>query len=175
MSEALTAQERRHLLDGLERTAAAFVTAAEAVPADRWKPGPESGKWSPGQIAEHLVLVEQQLIGMLQNELLKSPAVERSPDQSELDERIPIAVLDPQRRPEAPPTMRPTGRWLDRTEVLTHFRSERDRTVAYIRDTNDPLRGHRVARPGLGRLDGYHWLLLLIAHTERHTRQLQSE
>ena len=172
MSGVLSQQERDAIVKGLERTAEAFQSAAEAIPQQAWEVARAEGKWTPAQIAEHLILVEQQLKQMLREKLLTGPEVERSADQEKLDQRVPEAVLNPNRRPEAPPSMRPTGRWNSREEALRAFAEERQQTIEYVRATQDPLRSHRVPH-SLGNLDGHHWLLLLVAHTERHTRQLQ--
>ena len=172
MTGVLKEEERAAIVEGLERTAGAFASAAQQVPEENWDVARAAGKWSPAQIAEHLVLVEQQLKQMIQEKLLTSPETERSADQEKLDKRVPEAVLNPNRRPEAPPSMRPTGRWSSREETLHAFADERRRTVEYVRTTQDPLRSHRVPH-SLGNLDGHHWLLLLVAHTERHTRQLE--
>ena len=173
MSGVLSESERAGLLSGLERSAESYLSVARQVPEERWTVAPAEGKWSAAQLAEHLVLVEQQLRAMLRDRLLTSAAVEPSPDQAELDERVPRAVLDPNRKPEAPPSMRPSGRWTTREEALRAFRDERESTIEYIRTTKDPLRAHRVQH-SLGNMDGHHWLLLLISHTERHARQMQN-
>lgn len=38
------------------RALAAFAARARAVPPDDWNRSPAPGKWSPGQVAEHLRL-----------------------------------------------------------------------------------------------------------------------
>ena len=43
----------------------------------------------------------------------------------------------------------------------------------YIRTTNDDLRDHFYSHPVFGPLDGYQWLLLLSAHSARHTEQIE--
>jgi hypothetical protein len=41
-----------------------------------------------------------------------------------------------------------------------------------VRDTQDDLRGHFFDHPVLKTLDTYQWILLLSAHSQRHTAQL---
>ena len=43
----------------------------------------------------------------------------------------------------------------------------------YVRTTNDDLRDHFGPHPTLGTLDGYQWILLISAHSERHTKQIE--
>ncbi|HVN06019.1 MAG TPA: hypothetical protein VMT86_16470, partial [Bryobacteraceae bacterium] len=53
-----------------------------------------------------------------------------------------------------------------------HFKESRARTIAYVTDTQDDLRGHFYDHPVLKTMDAYQWILLLSSHTQRHTAQL---
>jgi len=39
--------------------------------------------------------------------------------------------------------------------------------------TQDDLRGHSIEHPLLNQLDAYQWILLIAAHSERHTAQIE--
>ena len=43
----------------------------------------------------------------------------------------------------------------------------------YVHTTNDDLRDHFGPHPMLGTLDAYQWILLISAHSERHTKQIE--
>ena len=43
----------------------------------------------------------------------------------------------------------------------------------YVRTSNDDFRDHLGPHPVFGALDGYQWILLLSAHSERHTKQIE--
>ena len=43
----------------------------------------------------------------------------------------------------------------------------------YVRTTNDDLRDHFGPHPMLGTMDAYQWILLISAHSERHTKQIE--
>jgi len=43
----------------------------------------------------------------------------------------------------------------------------------YVSTTNDDLRDHMGPHPVLGPLDAYQWILLISAHSERHTKQIE--
>ena len=66
----------------------------------------------------------------------------------------------------------------DPQSALEHFRRTRAATIAYVRTTQDDLRGHFSQSPMAGFpdmhfSDAYHqWLLRLSAHTERHLMQV---
>ena len=52
-------------LDAHHQAVEAFLTAARAVPAERWSQPRAAGKWSPGQVAEHLALAYEVNRGVL--------------------------------------------------------------------------------------------------------------
>ena len=55
---------------------------------------------------------------------------------------------------------------------MAAFLPRRAVTLDYVRANRDPL--HHAAPLGdTGLLDGYQWLLLLAAHTDRHVVQMQ--
>ena len=47
----------------------------------------------------------------------------------------------------------------------------REKTIAYAQSTQDDLRTH-VGEGPMGPMDAYQWLLLLAAHSARHTAQI---
>jgi hypothetical protein len=49
----------------------------------------------------------------------------------------------------------------------------RAKTAAYVATTSDNLRGHIAPHPVLKELDGHQWILLLAAHSARHTAQIE--
>lgn len=75
--------------------------------------------------------------------------------------------LDRGRRIEAPGAVVPRQRRA-RLEAIGEFLTVRNGTIAYVRDTQDALRGYYAKHPAFEWLDGYQWLLLVAVHTERH-------
>lgn len=66
----------------------------------------------------------------------------------------------------------PAARFADRAALTAAFKERRDRTIAFVEKTPAELRLYVVKHPALGELDAYQWILLIAAHSERHTRQL---
>ena len=84
-------------------------------------------------------------------------------------ERMP----DRSHKAQAPEMLRPTGRWATEAELTKVFEESRKANMDYIRTTNDDLRDHFFSHPVFGPMDGYQWLLLLSAHSGRHTEQIE--
>jgi hypothetical protein len=73
----------------------------------------------------------------------------------------------------APDAVRPTGRYTSCRDALKAFDSARESTIAYAKSSPPFLRGRFLRHQVGGLLDGYQWLILLAAHTERHIGQIE--
>ncbi len=56
-------------------------------------------------------------------------------------------------------------------EALNAFNANRDSLIAYANTTKDDLRNHIAIMP-FGKVDAYQIILMISAHTNRHTQQL---
>jgi hypothetical protein len=102
---------------------------------------------------------------------MKSP-VDPDNKPAVTDAFILTAVVDRSHKFKAPEPLVPTHRWATPQAMIDHFKESREHTIAYIRDTPDDLRAHTAPHPVMKTMDGYQWILLLSAHTRRHTAQL---
>jgi hypothetical protein len=57
--------------------------------------------------------------------------------------------------------------------AVEQFRAARDANIDYIDKTSDDLRSHFAPGPTGQPIDGYRWILLMSARTERHTNQIK--
>ena len=73
---------------------------------------------------------------------------------------------------KAPEFLQPKRRWPDREALIAHFKQSRDRNIVYMQTTQDDLRAHFMEHPLLKTMDAYQIMLLLSAHSERHTAQI---
>ena len=53
------------------------------------------------------------------------------------------------------------------------FLGNRDRTIEFVRTTQEDLRSHTLPHPVLNTLDAYQWILLISAHSQRRTAQIE--
>jgi len=82
------------------------------------------------------------------------------------------AVPDRTEKFKAPEFLQPKARW-SQSELPPQFRASRETTIAFVRDTQQDLRGHAGPHPVLKSLDAYQWILLVSAHSQRHTAQIE--
>ena len=56
--------------------------------------------------------------------------------------------------------------------AIKHFVESRGKTEEFLKTTPD-LRGHAVDSPAGGKWDAYEFVLMIAAHSERHTKQIE--
>lgn len=130
-------------------------------------------QWSVADCLEHLALTERGLFGMLQGQVMKSPA---APEKVALtkgkDEAVMKTIASREVKAKAPEMFVPSHKWKTTAETLAAFRAARQDTIAYVEKTPADLRLHFMEMPGMT-MDGYQLILMIGAHTERHFAQMQ--
>jgi DinB superfamily len=163
--------DRDRALDYLESTKRGVLEATKGLSATQWNFKPAPDRWSVAEVMEHIAAAEDMLRG-LDEQVMKSPAIPAR-DPAELkktDETVLAAVPDRSHKAQAPEPLRPINRFGSPEEAQKHFVQARAETEAFLKNTPE-LRAH-VGDSPLGKLDGYQWVLLIAAHSERHTKQI---
>jgi DinB superfamily len=170
----LSAEERESALRSLQATHDAFLQSIAGLSEKQWKFKPAPDRWSVAEVSEHIAVAESGIFGMVQSKVMTSPAApEKRAEVVGKDETILKMVPDRSHKAQAPEFLKPTNRWATQAELTKAFEDSRRATMDYIRTTNDDLRDHFGPHPLLGPLDAYQWILLISAHSERHTKQIE--
>jgi type II secretory pathway pseudopilin PulG len=166
----LTQAERDRAIAELTASRQQFLDSVAGLSPAQWNFKPDEKTWSVAECAEHIAVSEDVIFGSV-TKIVQGPA---SPDKKSAvtDDFILTAVVNRTQKFRAPEVLRPTHRFATPQETIDHFKQSRERTIAYVRDTQDDLRGHFFDHPVLKTLDTYQWILLLSAHSQRHTAQL---
>ena len=171
-AESISQGERDRALSELHASRKQFLDSIAGLSEAQWnfKPAPEV--WSIAECAEHITLSEELILGR-SHQAMASPADASKKEQVKgKDQKVLDAVVDRSQKFKAPEPLVPTHRWPTLQAVTDEFKQRRDRTLDYMRITQDDLRSHFAPHPAAGTLDAYQWILLLSAHTQRHTAQL---
>ena len=173
-STPLTAQEREFALQQFQTTHDNFLKSISGLSEKQWTFKPAPDRWSVAEVAEHITVSETTIMGLIQKQLLQSPAApEKRAEVKGKDQMILERMPDRSHKAQAPEMLRPTGRWATEAELTKVFEESRKANMDYIRTTSDDLRDHFFSHPVFGPMDGYQWLLLLSAHSGRHTEQIE--
>lgn len=154
----------------LEETRQAFLKSIDGVSEAQWtfKAGPD--RWSIAEVAEHIAISEGTILGMIQTQMLKAPAP-TGPLMA--DEKLIAAITDRSKKATAPEMLKPANKWATRDALTKDFNLARDRTIEWVKTTNEDLRAHAAPHPAFGSLDVHQWVLLLAGHSARHTAQIE--
>lgn len=136
----------------------------------RFKAAPE--RWSIAQVAEHLTLAETFLVGLITEQILKAPA---TPDKERkiTDDMLIAATRSRANKLQAPEPAQPKGTWASVQETMKEFEQRRTRTIAFVKSPTANLRHHFTKLPQGVEVDAAQFILLISAHTERHTAQIE--
>lgn len=172
LAKPLSSQERAYAVTYLTETRTGVFNAVKGLSDAQWRFKPAPDRWSIAEVVEHLAIVEPILTKQVLVNLDTAPpaSADALKNAKEKDAAILAKVPDRSTKFQAPAEIQPTGRFTP-TAGLHQFQDERNQTIALVKSIPD-LRGHVIAHPALGPLDGYQWVLAIAAHSERHTKQI---
>lgn len=167
----LTQQDRDTLIKDLERSRTIFLEAIADVETEaQWNYKPAPDRWSVAECAAHIIAAEQYFRDAIAA-ALKTPALPAAQQSTAGDAVISKMVRDRTQKFQAPAQLEPTGKVVPRAQAIKDFEATRERTLQYVRTTQDPLREHGSGTPPQV-TTAYQLVLMLSGHTERHTAQL---
>ena len=169
----MTQAERAYLLAELKTSESAMLQSINSLTEAQWSFKSAPDVWSVKECAEHLILAEDLLFAESQK-MLATPAVPRLTGATAEGDRTIVAEMeDRSKKSKAPQPIVPTGRFATPEMAVQEFKSRRDRTIAYVETTEDALRTHSGPGPAGPDADVYQVLLLMAAHSARHTAQIR--
>ena len=163
--------ERDRAMSHLHATRKVFLDSIAGLSDAQWNFKPAADRWSIAECSEHIAVSDDSLFDLMRQTLKSPAALEKK--SAVKDEFILQVVPDRSVKAKAPEFLQPKRRWPDRETLIAHFKQSRDRNIAYIQTTEDDLRSHFMDHPLLKTIDAYQVMLLLSAHCERHTAQIE--
>lgn len=166
-----SAADKEKALALLESSKKGVLAATKGLSEAQWNFKPAPDKWSIAECMEHIAAAEDFIRGNITENVMKAPA---APDRdiAKIDAGILTGVPDRTTKFQAPEPIKPTNRFGSPDAAIKHFVESRAKTEEYLKNTAD-LRGHAVDSPVGGKWDAYEFILLIGAHSERHTKQIE--
>lgn len=162
--------EKDKALQYLETTKKNVLESTKGLSEAQWNFKPAPDRWSVAQVMEHIAAAEDYIRGLVQEQVMKSPAGDPARDWKKTDDGVLAMVPDRTNKIQAPEPLVPTNRFGSPENSMKHFVESRSTTEDFLK-TATGLREH-VADSPMGKLDGYEFVLLIAAHSERHTKQI---
>jgi hypothetical protein len=169
-AQEVTQAEKERALQYLESTKKGVLEATKGLSEAQWNFKPAPDRWSVAQVMEHIAAAEDFIRGALKEKIMMAPAGEPGRDVKKADEAVLAMVPDRTNKIQAPEPLVPTNRFGTPEGSVKHFVESRATTEEFLKTTTG-LRDH-VADSPMGKLDGYEFILLIAAHSERHTKQI---
>lgn len=162
------------LRDHVDAQRSALLSAASAVPRDRWTERPTTDEWSVVELLEHLYKVEHGCARLIAKGVANARAAGHPMEtdtRSLLGTLDAFALRDRTERREAPERVAPGGGWTpdQACEQLSASRAELHDAIRAADGLALGTIRHTHAR--LGELDLYGWILFVGEHEARHTQQ----
>lgn len=135
-----------------------------AVPEcqSHWLTPPAPGRWSPAQVTEHVLLVNEVVAGIAAQLLAQTP---RLPPPSGPGRVIGGKRVSPERLEPGPGTA-----W---TDLTGRWQAACERLIVVSAHLHEADLSRRYAHPFLGEIDAHDWLRMATFHTRHHRRQLE--
>ncbi len=169
-----TPAERKFAIDYLNKTKARLLNDVKGLSTAQLNFGASDTSWSVGQCVEHIALSEDLIKQWMHGALLQPATPGRKSEEKYTPETLIAIVTDRSRnRAKTGGPWLPEGNFSSTAVAVQAFIGRRDSTIAYIETTNDDLKEHFIDHPQWGALDLYEAFVMLSAHCERHTEQLE--
>jgi len=176
--QKLTPEELDQARLFLQQTQNAVLGATKGLSEAQWKFKPAPDRWSIAENLDHMVMVQERVLGPILDQLAQAPA-----PPPNLDYRLVDAIVIhhfPTRLSKfsAPEFVRPLDQ-IAPSEVLNRLTASYARLSGCL-ESRPGLRQHAVEAPPLKAvskgafefMDAYQWILAAAAHTERHVKQM---
>ncbi len=176
---ALQTNEINQAREYLHRSRNRVLELTKGVSEAQWKFEPAPDRWSIAETLEHIVTVQERLLGPVREQLAQAPPPPAGTDAALIDTIVWEKIPDRSMKVKAPAPLEPTGEW-NQAEALARYSRNSERLVEWLESTPD-LRNHSWESAPLKVLtngefmwmDGYQLILTAAGHEERHARQIE--
>jgi hypothetical protein len=169
----LTPDERKFAIDYYIKTRDKLLSDVKGLSQNQLNWKADTSRWSVYQCTEHIALAESLIWQWIQATEHQPATPEKRSDVKHTTEELITATTDRSHKFQAPEMLQPGTKFPSEEAALQAFVLRRDSTIEYIKTTQDDLKEHFITHPVFGTMDLYQGLILLAAHTARHTEQLE--
>jgi hypothetical protein len=128
--------------------------------------------WSVKECTYHIAISEKNLWNMLETNMKMAPNPEKRSEIKMTDEQLIKALEDRSNKVKTSEPFEPKNTpYKSLDEALNAFKAMRADHIKYMKSTTEDLRNHVVQMP-FGWLDCYQLCLMMAAHSNRHTQQI---
>jgi hypothetical protein len=170
-AQELSAAEKDKAIAYLESTKQDVLDATKGLSPAQWNFKLAPDRWSVAECMEHIAAAEDYIRGMIETGIMKAPPTPGR-DTAAIDAGIIANVPARKNKIQAPAEIQPNNRFGSPQGSIDHFVASRAKTEDFLKSTAG-LRDHTADSPTGQKWDAYEFILLIAAHSERHTNQIK--
>ncbi|MEO7922094.1 MAG: DinB family protein [Chitinophagaceae bacterium] len=169
---SISKKERKYAVGMMKDTRDGAVSSVDGLSEAQlnYKADPE--KWSVKECMYHIAGAEKLLWGALENSMKVPANPEKRAEIKVTDEQFVKMIQDRSAKFQAPEPIQPknTG-FATLSDAVADFKNTRGDHIKYLKNSTEDLRNHVVQMP-FGWIDCYQLCLMIAAHSNRHTQQI---
>jgi len=170
-AQDLSQADKDKALALLESTKKDVLDAVKDLSPAQWTFKAGADRWSIAECMEHIAAAEDFIRGNIESGVMKAPAAPGR-DTAAIDAGIIANVPARKTKVQAPEPLKPTDRFGSPQGSIDHFIESRAKTEEFLKSATG-LRDHAADSPTGQKWDAYEFILLIAAHSERHTNQIK--
>lgn len=171
-NSSISKPERKYAVSLMKETQKDLLKATNGLTEEQlnYKAAPD--KWSVKDCMFHLAASEKGLWMMFENAMKAAPNPEKRSEIKVTDEQFVAMIKDRSQKAQAPEEVQPKNTsYKSMEEAVEDFKINRTAHIKYMKTSTEDMRNHVVQMP-FGWVDCYQLYLLLGAHANRHTQQI---
>jgi hypothetical protein len=173
-THTITAEERQFAIHHLTQTGKAFIDSIRDLTEVQWYMRPGPGQWSASECADHLLQTELYFfMPTIESMLAQAPDPSRMTETAGKDELCVKSMESRSIKIKGAPWDETAEKKIDKGELIRQFEAKRASVVEWLAQTDAAFRVHYTSFPGLDTIDVYQFILMISAHTTRHTHQIE--
>lgn len=173
IADGMTDADRKFVVSEFQRTRQRFLNNVKDLTPAQLSFKADTSRWSIAQCIEHIALAEGMLWRWYQGTIAQPAAPEKAGEVKLTTEDLLKGVVDRSKKFKAPEMLQPVGKFSNSNAAIQAYTGRRDSTIQYLQGTKDDLKNHFTQHPAFGTINTYQMMLLISAHSERHTMQIE--
>lgn len=168
----LSKEDRKYINDYLKQSQKELFSRIKNLSDDQWTFKANETSWSPAEICEHIFKTEGTLVSRAD---AMDTTTFKPQSEAYVKEKVDFIInflQNRERKFNAPEHIQPEGQFTSAKAFMSTFKKKRSETMDYVNSIDKPLKGYYKKFGSLGEISGYHWLVFISAHTQRHIQQL---
>ena len=163
--------KEQFLLNHLEESEKYILHMLKDVTSAHWTSKPDSSTWSIAECSEHILTAEKAILQNIRKTIeSETPLAKEVPST---DEDILNAIFDRvSNRVKTLPSFEPEGVWSSKQNFIEAYKEARKELYEFLQANEKNLHHYYTQSPA-GEVSLHQMLLVLSAHTARHTHQIE--